>query len=94
MTVGALMAFNFLIALANGPIKELLRIWDGYQTVSVLLNRLDDIFDQEPEQGHDHAQHVEQRGACMTQLRERRGQQGERGSTGGRAPVQRAPLPH
>jgi ATP-binding cassette subfamily B protein len=49
------MAFNFLIALANGPIKELLRIWDGYQTVSVLLNRLDDIFDREPEQGHDHA---------------------------------------
>ena len=45
MTVGALMAFNFLIALANGPIKELLRIWDGYQTVSVLLNRLDDIFE-------------------------------------------------
>ncbi len=55
MTIGALMAFNFLIALANGPIKELLRIWDGYQTVSVLLHRLDDIFDQEPEQGHDHA---------------------------------------
>jgi ATP-binding cassette subfamily B protein len=58
MTVGALMAFNFLIALANGPIKELLRIWDGYQTVSVLLNRLDDIFDEEPEQGHDHARLV------------------------------------
>lgn len=58
MTIGALMAFNFLIALANGPIKELLRIWDGYQTVSVLLNRLDDIFDQEPEQGHDHARLV------------------------------------
>lgn len=58
MTVGALMAFNFLIALANGPIRELLRIWDGYQTVSVLLNRLDDIFEQEPEQGHNHARLV------------------------------------
>ena len=58
MTIGALMAFNFLVALANGPIKELLRIWDGYQTVSVLLNRLDDIFDQEPEQGHDHSRLV------------------------------------
>jgi HlyB family type I secretion system ABC transporter len=58
MTVGALMAFNFLIALANGPIKELLRIWDAYQTVSVLLSRLDDIFEQEPEQGHDHARLV------------------------------------
>ncbi len=58
MTIGALMAFNFLIALANSPIKELLRIWDGYQTVSVLLNRLDDIFDQEPEQGHDHTRLV------------------------------------
>ncbi len=58
MTIGALMAFNFLIALANGPIKELLRIWDGYQTVSVLLNRLNDIFDEEPEQGYDHARLV------------------------------------
>lgn len=58
MTIGSLMAFNFLIALANGPIKELLRIWDGYQTVSVLLNRLEDIFDQEPEQGRDHARLV------------------------------------
>lgn len=58
MTIGALLAFNFLVALANGPIKELLRIWDGYQTVSVLLNRLDDIFDQEPEQGHDHSRLV------------------------------------
>ncbi len=55
MTIGALLAFNFLIALASGPIKELLRVWDGYQTVWVLLSRLDDIFDHEPEQGRDHA---------------------------------------
>ena len=54
MTIGALLAFNFLIGLASGPIKELLRIWDGYQSVSVLLGRLDDIFEHEPEQGRDH----------------------------------------
>jgi len=58
MTIGALMAFNFLVALANTPIRELLRIWDVYQGVSVQLNRLGDIFDQEPEQGRDHSRLV------------------------------------
>ena len=55
MTIGALAAFNFLVALANGPIKDLLKMWDAWQVVSVQLNRLDDIFAQEPEQGSDHS---------------------------------------
>ena len=55
LTIGGLSAFNFLVALANGPIKELLKMWDAYQGVSVQLNRLDDIFSQEPEQGSDHS---------------------------------------
>ncbi len=54
LTIGGLSAFNFLVALANGPIKDLLKMWDAYQAVSVQLNRLDDIFSQEPEQGSDH----------------------------------------
>jgi HlyB family type I secretion system ABC transporter len=55
LTIGALVAFNSLIALANGPISTLLSLWDNGQMVSVLLGRLDDVFEQEPEQGADHA---------------------------------------
>jgi ATP-binding cassette subfamily B protein len=55
LTIGALVAFNSLIALANGPISRLLSLWDNGQMVSVLLSRLDDVFEQEPEQGADHS---------------------------------------
>lgn len=58
LTIGGLAAFNFLVALANGPIKDLLKMWDAYQTVSVQINRLDDILSQEPEQGSDHSRLV------------------------------------
>jgi len=53
MSIGALVAFNSLVALANAPIITLLSLWDNLQQVTVYLNRLDDIFQQEPEQGHD-----------------------------------------
>ena len=53
LTIGALVAFNALVALANAPIIRLLSLWDNLQLASVLLNRLNDVFDQEPEQGFD-----------------------------------------
>jgi ATP-binding cassette subfamily B protein len=53
MSIGALVAFSSLVALANGPILTLMGLWDNMQQVAVYLNRLDDIFQQEPEQGHD-----------------------------------------
>jgi ATP-binding cassette subfamily B protein len=55
LTIGGLVAFNSLVALANAPILLLLNLWDNLQYSSVLLNRLQDIFDQEPEQGLDHS---------------------------------------
>jgi ATP-binding cassette subfamily B protein len=55
MTVGELVAFNALVLLANGPILIVLAIWDELQYGSVLLNRLNDIVEQEPEQGADHS---------------------------------------
>jgi len=55
LTIGALVAFNSLVALANAPILTLLSMWDNFQVSSVLLNRLNDIFEAEPEQGDDHA---------------------------------------
>ncbi|MEP6909482.1 MAG: peptidase domain-containing ABC transporter [Actinomycetota bacterium] len=54
MTLGQLAAFNALVLLANGPILALLSIWDELQYSSVLLNRLNDIVTEEPEQGFDH----------------------------------------
>ena len=51
LTIGALVAFNALVGLANAPITTLLNLWDNFQLAAVLLGRLDDVFHQEPEQG-------------------------------------------
>ena len=51
LTIGALVAFNALVALANAPITTLLNLWDNFQVAAVLLGRLDDVFQHEPEQG-------------------------------------------
>jgi ATP-binding cassette subfamily B protein len=53
MTIGALVAFNSLVALANLPIVFLLQLWDNLQNARVLVDRLNDVFEQEPEQGTD-----------------------------------------
>ncbi len=55
MTIGAMVAFNSLVAMANAPVLTLLSMWDNFQMSSVLLNRLNDIFESEPEQGADHS---------------------------------------
>jgi hypothetical protein len=43
------------VLLASAPIGVLLGFWDELRVVTVLLTRLKDVFDQEPEQGHDHS---------------------------------------
>lgn len=53
LTIGGLIAFNTLQAMANAPLVLLLSLWDRLQFSSVLLNRLADLFDAEPEQGAD-----------------------------------------
>ena len=55
LTIGGLVAFNSLVALANGPIGTLLSLWDNAQMASVLINRMNDVFEREPEQGADHS---------------------------------------
>ena len=55
MTIGAMVAFNSLVAMANAPILTLLSMWDNWQLAAVLLGRMNDIFESEPEQGHDHS---------------------------------------
>ena len=53
LTIGSLVAFNSLVALATAPIRALLALWDSLQRATVLLDRLNDVFEHEPEQGAD-----------------------------------------
>jgi ATP-binding cassette subfamily B protein len=53
LSIGGLVAFNSLVALSTVPIRSLLLLWDNVQRCDVLLNRVDDVFQHEPEQGHD-----------------------------------------
>lgn len=55
ISVGAFVAFNALLAMAYGAVLRCLGTWDELQGMVVLMNRLNDIFEQEPEQGHDRA---------------------------------------
>lgn len=55
LTVGEFVAFSTLLGLAGGALLRGLGLWDEFQMVVVLLNRLADVFEQEPEQGHDHS---------------------------------------
>jgi ATP-binding cassette subfamily B protein len=41
------------VALATAPIRALLALWDSLQRATVLLDRLNDVFEHEPEQGAD-----------------------------------------
>ncbi len=58
LTIGGLVAFNSLVALANGPLGVLLSLWDNLQVADILLNRLNDVTQQEPEQGTDRSRLV------------------------------------
>jgi len=49
----ARVAFNSLLAMAYAGLLRTLGSWDELQRNLVLLHRLNDIFEQEPEQGHD-----------------------------------------
>ena len=53
LTIGGFVAFTALVTLAIGPLQQLLGMWDNVQWLSVLLNRLQDVLEPEPEQGRD-----------------------------------------
>jgi ATP-binding cassette subfamily B protein len=50
LTVGELVAFNALVLLGNAAVATLMLLWDRLQQASVLLDRLSDVLEQEPEQ--------------------------------------------
>jgi ATP-binding cassette subfamily B protein len=53
LSIGQLVAINSLVLLANAPIALLLGLWDQLQQCSVLLQRLQDVLEAEPEQRRD-----------------------------------------
>ena len=74
LSVGGFVAFSSLTAMAYAGILRTLGAWDSMQFASVLLNRLNDIFEQEPEQGHDRSRlmpvhslegRIQLRGVCF-----------------------------
>src|SRR6266849_2275473 len=58
LSVGGFVAFSSLTAMDYAGILRALGVWDTLQNAAVLLNRLNDIFEQEPEQGHDRSRLV------------------------------------
>ena len=56
MTIGELISFNALVLLSNQPIMNLVMTWDVVQRSVVLLDRLNDILEQQPERGADHSE--------------------------------------
>ena len=53
ISVGGFVAFNALVAMACAAALRMLSVWEELQMMLVLMNRLNDIFEQEPEQGRD-----------------------------------------
>jgi ATP-binding cassette subfamily B protein len=53
LSVGGFVAFNALVAMACMAALRILQVWEELQRMLVLMNRLNDIFEQEPEQGRD-----------------------------------------
>ncbi len=53
MTLGQLMAFTTMAAMLISPILNLVRTWDQLQDARNAVERLNDIFDAEPEETED-----------------------------------------
>lgn len=53
LSVGAFVAVQSMLALAFVAQVRILEMWDEFQLVQVLFNRLRDVFEPEPEQGND-----------------------------------------
>lgn len=50
LSIGQLVAFNMLIGNVVGPVMSLVGLWSQFQEVMVSVERLDDIFNTEPEE--------------------------------------------
>jgi len=53
ISIGGFVAFNALLAMVSNSVLRVLTVWDQFQRISVQLDRLNDIFEPDPEQGRD-----------------------------------------
>jgi len=53
LNVGKYVAFTVLVLMITSPLVSLLGAWDDVQVSTVLLNRIADVLEHEPEQGFD-----------------------------------------
>ncbi len=53
LSIGQLVAFNMMIGSVIGPVLSLVGLWDELQEVMVSVERLEDIFNTQPEESLD-----------------------------------------
>jgi ATP-binding cassette subfamily B protein len=49
LTIGQLVAFNMMIGYVLDPVIQLVQLWDELQDVSISVERLNDVFEAQPE---------------------------------------------
>jgi len=58
LSLGQLIAFRIIAGYVTGPILRLSSLWQGFQQVSISMERLADIVDQESESGDHDAEQI------------------------------------
>ena len=58
LSLGQLIAFRIIAGYVTGPILRLSSLWQGFQQVSISMERLADIVDQVPEAGEHDAEQI------------------------------------
>ena len=58
LSLGQLIAFRIIAGYVTGPILRLSSLWQGFQQVSISMERLADIVDQVPEAGEQDAEQI------------------------------------
>ena len=58
LSLGQMIAFRIIASYVTGPILRLSSLWQGFQQVSISMERLADIVDQVPEAGEQDADQI------------------------------------
>ena len=58
LSLGQLIAFRIIAGYVTGPILRLSSLWQGYQQMTISMERLADIVDQIPETGESEADQI------------------------------------
>jgi ABC-type bacteriocin/lantibiotic exporter with double-glycine peptidase domain len=53
LSIGQLIAFNMLLGNVFSPFERMIGLWDDFQEVLIAVERLNDVFDTQPEEASD-----------------------------------------